>query len=83
MWWSLWTLFQEFKKNRMVIEENKKKEEIIRQGGTEDDRRTWTVKRVRPDGTVEKTEAGGVGKYLKAATERGSSGTGGKVPAHG
>lgn len=64
--------FEEFKKNRTEAEQKEKeKEEIQRQGGTEDDRTTWTGKRVRADGTVERSEAGGVGKYLKAAAAEG------------
>lgn len=64
--------FEEFKKNRTEAEQKEKeKEEIMRQGGTEDDRTTWTGKRVRADGTVERSEAGGVGKYLKAAVAGG------------
>ena len=35
-------------------------------GGTEDDKMTWTGKRVRNDGTVEQSSGGvAVGKYLK------------------
>ena len=44
------------------------KAEIARTGGTEDDKMTWTGKRVRADGTVDQDSSGvGVGKYLKAA----------------
>ncbi|KAI0901861.1 hypothetical protein F4806DRAFT_16973 [Annulohypoxylon nitens] len=44
------------------------KAEIERTGGTEDDRMTWTGKRVRQDGTVDQNSSGGnVGKYLQAA----------------
>lgn len=65
--------FEEFKKNRTEAEQKaKEKEEIMRQGGTEDDRTTWTGKRVRADGTMERSEAGGVGKYLKVAAAEGS-----------
>ena len=64
--------FEEFKKNRTEAEQKEKeKEEIRRQGGTEDDKTTWTGKRVRADGTVERSEAGWVGKYLKAAAAEG------------
>lgn len=70
--------FEEFKKQRTENEEKEKEqEEIKRQGGTEDDRTTWTGKRVRADGTVEKSEAGGVGKYLKAAMADGAANRGG------
>jgi peptidyl-prolyl cis-trans isomerase-like protein 2 len=62
--------FEEFQKQKRERDEVEKvKEEIKKQGGTEDDKTTWTGKRVRGDGTVIQTEQGGsVGKYLKAAT---------------
>ncbi|KAL7626896.1 cyclophilin peptidyl-prolyl cis-trans isomerase Cyp8 [Parahypoxylon ruwenzoriense] len=45
------------------------KAEIQRAGGTEDDRTTWTGKRVRQDGMVERGagHGGSVGKYLQAS----------------
>ncbi|KAI4866866.1 hypothetical protein F4820DRAFT_233804 [Hypoxylon rubiginosum] len=52
------------------------KAEIERTGGTEDDRITWTGKRVRRDGTVDRGGDGdgaGVGKYLQAAMKRQQS----------
>ncbi|KAI6091907.1 hypothetical protein F4821DRAFT_225839 [Hypoxylon rubiginosum] len=50
------------------------KAEIERTGGTEDDRITWTGKRVRQDGTVDRGGAGaGVGKYLQAAMKQQQS----------
>lgn len=62
--------FEEFQKQKRERDEaEKERDEIKRQGGTEDDKITWTGKRVRGDGTVIQAEqAGGVGKYLKAAT---------------
>lgn len=62
--------FEEFQKQRRERDDAEKaKQEIIKQGGTEDDKTTWTGKRVRGDGTVVQTDStGGVGKYLKAAT---------------
>jgi peptidyl-prolyl cis-trans isomerase-like protein 2 len=61
--------FEEFQKNESEKERaQQEKEEIKRAGGTEDDRTTWTGKRLRADGTVVVGgDAGGVGKYLKAA----------------
>ena len=61
--------FEEFLKQRSEQERAEtRKEEIRRQGGTEDDRTTWTGKRIRADGKVEGAAAeSGVGKYLKAA----------------
>ncbi|TVY73434.1 Peptidyl-prolyl cis-trans isomerase-like [Lachnellula suecica] len=64
--------FQKQKREKDVLEEEK--EEIKRQGGTEDDKTTWTGKRIRGDGTVVQSEqSGGVGKYLKAAADNGAS----------
>lgn len=64
--------FEEFQKAKNQKDlADKEKEEIERQGGTEDDRTTWTGKRIRADGTVEGSAddgAEGVGKYLKAAS---------------
>lgn len=64
--------FQEFQKQRAEKEQSEKeKEEVKRQGGTDDDRTTWTGKRIRVDGTIESVGGGGgVGKYLKGATTR-------------
>ncbi|KAK7509855.1 putative peptidyl-prolyl cis-trans isomerase [Phyllosticta citriasiana] len=62
--------FEEFQKQKAEKEaKEKEKEEIQRQGGTEDDKTTWTGKRIRGDGTVEHAGGGGVGKYLKQAIE--------------
>ena len=42
----------------------------MRQGGTEDDKTTWTGKRIRGDGVVIPSEQSSVvGRYLKAATD--------------
>ncbi|TVY90835.1 Peptidyl-prolyl cis-trans isomerase-like [Lachnellula willkommii] len=63
--------FQKQKREKDTLEEEKA--EIKRQGGTEDDKTTWTGKRIRGDGTVVQSEqSGGVGKYLKAATDNGA-----------
>jgi peptidyl-prolyl cis-trans isomerase-like protein 2 len=61
--------FEDFLKQRDEKEAAEaKKEQIRREGGAEDERTTWTGKRIRADGKVEKTDAGaGVGKYLKQA----------------
>ncbi|PBP16366.1 cyclophilin type peptidyl-prolyl cis-trans isomerase/CLD [Diplocarpon rosae] len=65
--------FEEYQKQKHDKEElEKQKEEIQRQGGTEDDKTTWTGKRIRNDGTIVQDEqSGGVGKYLNAAKETG------------
>lgn len=61
--------FEEFLKQRSEQEvADARKEEIRREGGAEDDRTTWTGKRIRADGKVEATgEENGIGKYLKQA----------------
>lgn len=61
--------FEEFAKQRAENEDKEReKAEVVRLGGTEDDRTTWTGKRIRGDGkVVERDGAGAVGKYLKAA----------------
>ncbi|KAK1464419.1 peptidyl-prolyl cis-trans isomerase-like 2 [Colletotrichum cuscutae] len=60
--------FQEFLKEKSEIENlEKKRQAIALSGGTEDDKTTWTGKRIRADGTVDSGSAGaGVGKYLKS-----------------
>ncbi|RDW94727.1 peptidyl-prolyl cis-trans isomeras-like protein-like 2 [Coleophoma crateriformis] len=68
--------FEEFQKQKREKDEaEKEKAEIKRQGGTEDDKTTWTGKRIRGDGTVMQTESsGGVGKYLKSAAAPSNGG---------
>nr|POF18594.1 peptidyl-prolyl cis-trans isomerase-like 2 [Quercus suber] len=59
--------FDEFLKQRSAQEaEAARLEAIRRQGGAEDDKTTWTGKRIKADGKAEvETEEAGVGKYLK------------------
>ncbi|PNY28441.1 Peptidyl-prolyl cis-trans isomerase-like 2 [Tolypocladium capitatum] len=66
--------FEEFLAQRREEELcEQRREQIRRQGGTEDDRTTWTGKRIRGDGTVERAGAmETVGKYLKAAAAAGA-----------
>ena len=62
--------FDEFRREKREKDERaREKEEIVKKGGAEEDRTTWTGKRVRGDGTVVTDDGteGGVGKYLKAA----------------
>jgi peptidyl-prolyl cis-trans isomerase-like protein 2 len=61
--------FEEFLKDKTAKEkEVESREAVRREGGTEDDRTTWTGKRIRPDGGVEEDErVKGVGRYLKGA----------------
>lgn len=60
--------FEEFQKNRKEIEEKEREEEEVRRaGGREDDRTTWTGKRLRADGSAASAASEGVGKYLKTA----------------
>lgn len=60
--------FEEFlksKREKDAMEEEKR--EVERKGGAEDERVTWTGKRVRGDGSVvDEVEKGGVAKYLKS-----------------
>ncbi|KAK0646678.1 peptidyl-prolyl cis-trans isomerase-like 2 [Cercophora newfieldiana] len=72
--------FEEFLKEKNKKEsEEKAKADIQRQGGTEDDRMTWTGKRIRTGneaGGDGGSAAGSVGKYLKGAAASGTSGSG-------
>ncbi|AEO69626.1 312d5dbc-c0e5-40ba-8b89-22ee3cebe7ad [Thermothielavioides terrestris] len=79
--------FDEFlKEKRRRDEEDAAREEVRRAGGTEDDRTTWTGKRIRADGAVvDDDKARGVGRYLKtavaaaAAAQADEDGTGGSI----
>lgn len=73
--------FEEFRKQKDQKEaDEKEREEVKRLGGTEDDRTTWTGKRIRADGTVEQgAPAEGVGKYLD--TQNGTQRNGADVGA--
>lgn len=60
--------FEEFLGKRKEEEKREERREAVkRAGGTEDDRTTWTGKRLRGAGEGPGSEAPGVGKYLKAA----------------
>jgi peptidyl-prolyl cis-trans isomerase-like protein 2 len=62
--------FEEFLKSKQQREDREKAlEEIKKAGGIEDEKVTWTGKRVRADGTVDHGEdqGSGVGKYLRNA----------------
>ncbi|OIW33692.1 cyclophilin type peptidyl-prolyl cis-trans isomerase/CLD [Coniochaeta ligniaria NRRL 30616] len=63
--------FEEFLKEKGQKEKDEAdKEAVRRMGGTDDDKTTWTGKRIRADGTVSGDGASaGVGKYLKAALQ--------------
>ncbi|KAI5816236.1 hypothetical protein BZA77DRAFT_313189 [Pyronema omphalodes] len=60
--------FEEFLKKRREAEEEEMREKERKLLGTEEDRVTWTGKRIRNDGVVEGSSGGAatVGKYLKA-----------------
>jgi peptidyl-prolyl cis-trans isomerase-like protein 2 len=63
--------FEEFLKQRAQKEaEDLEKEQIQKSGGTEDDKITWTGKRIRGDGTFG-SDVPGVGKYLKTTAGEG------------
>lgn len=67
--------FEEFLKEKDQKERAEaQKAETQRQGGTDDDKTTWTGKRIRGDGTIEQSGSG-VGKYLKTsrATDTGAA----------
>ncbi|KEY64299.1 hypothetical protein S7711_06345 [Stachybotrys chartarum IBT 7711] len=61
--------FEEFQKQKQEQERRTEEQDMIRrQGGTEDDKTTWTGKRIRNDGSVMQADAREtVGKYLKTA----------------
>lgn len=64
--------FEEWAKERKEKEAKEAEdEEIKRQGGTVNDKTTWTGKRIRADGKVEEASGQGlgVGKYLQAAKQ--------------
>jgi peptidyl-prolyl cis-trans isomerase-like protein 2 len=63
--------FEEFQNERQENEQREKRdEEIKRAGGTEDDRTTWTGKRLRADGKSAGDASESVGKYLQAALQQ-------------
>ena len=62
--------FEEFQKQKREKDEvEKERIEIMKQGGTDDDKTTWTGKRIRGDGQAQNDQFGGVGKYLKATAD--------------
>ncbi|KAL1593352.1 cyclophilin peptidyl-prolyl cis-trans isomerase Cyp8 [Paraconiothyrium brasiliense] len=63
--------FEEWAKERKEKEQKEiDAEEIRKQGGTADDKTTWTGKRIRTDGKVDESSGEvGIGKYLKAARQ--------------
>ncbi|KJX95942.1 peptidyl-prolyl cis-trans isomerase-like 2 like protein [Zymoseptoria brevis] len=64
--------FEDFLKERDEKEkEEERKEKLRREGGAEDERVTWTGKRLREDGKPGDGGASGVGKYLKSAAANG------------
>lgn len=64
--------FEEFLKGKRERDEIEKAEEEVRKaGGREDDRTTWTGKRIRGDGVVEGVKEVGVGKYLASRPKNG------------
>ena len=67
--------FAEFQTQKKEQERQTKEQEEIRlRGGTDDDKTTWTGKRIRNDGTIESTGAKeSVGKYLQTAVQQNTS----------
>jgi peptidyl-prolyl cis-trans isomerase-like protein 2 len=73
--------FEEFQTQKTERERlDRQQEEIRMQGGTEDDKTTWTGKRLRSDGTFVKPDAKqSVGKYMdKDAVGQASSSSRGR-----
>lgn len=70
--------FEEFLKNKAKVDERERaEEEVRRRGGREDERTTWTGKRVRREGeVVVEGEKPGVGKYLGGDVGGGKVGGG-------
>ncbi|KIE00380.1 Peptidyl-prolyl cis-trans isomerase, cyclophilin-type, partial [Metarhizium majus ARSEF 297] len=66
--------FEEFQTQRKEQERQEhEQEEIRRKGGTDDDRTTWTGKRIRGDGTIVSAEGKeSVGKYLNKGAVSGN-----------
>ena len=63
--------FEEFLKSKKEKDDaDRLRGEIAQAGGTEDDRTTWTGKRIRRDGKVDPGDAGvsEIGKYMKNST---------------
>lgn len=58
--------FEEFQAQRKEKEEEAKAEELQKKEETDDQRTTWTGKRLREDGKQKQEISGGIGKYLKA-----------------
>jgi peptidyl-prolyl cis-trans isomerase-like protein 2 len=62
--------FEEFQKQRSENEAAEREQEAVRKaGGTDEDKTTWTGKRIRANGKVEQHSTGGVGKYLTTAKD--------------
>jgi len=59
--------FEEFQKQRKEKEEEDKAEERKKKELTDDQKTTWTGKRLRDDGRLVQGASSGVGKYLKTA----------------
>lgn len=55
-----------------------RREEIVRQGGTEDDKLTWTGKRIRGGEAATSGERQAVGKYLQAGVGADADGHSGR-----
>lgn len=74
--------FEEFERERETGEAEKRaQDEIRRTGGTEDDKVTWTGKRVKglaAQGTSAAEQGGGVGRYLKRAMAEAQNGSAAK-----
>ena len=62
--------FAEFQREKAEKDEAERaRQEVVRRGGTDDDKTTWTGKRVRADAENGATAGAGIGKYLKTASQ--------------
>ncbi|KAF8465261.1 cyclophilin-like domain-containing protein [Kalaharituber pfeilii] len=59
--------FEEFQKQRKEKEEEERAEALRKQEETEDQKTTWTGKRLRDDGKPQQTSSISVGKYIRDA----------------
>ncbi|RDA87532.1 hypothetical protein CP532_1642 [Ophiocordyceps camponoti-leonardi (nom. inval.)] len=69
--------FEEFQaQRREQLRLEQEREDIRMRGGTDDDKTTWTGKRLRPDGSLQRSAADdlGVGRYLKDNAVRSAGG---------
>ena len=74
--------FAEFQAQRRdELRRAEERDAVRRRGGTDDDRTTWTGKRIRPDGSVDARAAAlPVGRYLAEASAAAAAAAEGSAP---